>query len=370
MADVVVIGAGIIGCASALALARRGISTLVLERGTPGAEASSAAAGVVGGQVEAQRGGPGPLSRLCLTARAGFAPWVARLREETGIDPGYRPCGFTMAAYDDEELGAMRRGAVWQEREGLRIEHLDRAGLLAVEPAVTSEVIGGVRFPDDGTVDPPALVTAVRVAAERAGARFRTGALVRRVVVEGGRARGVLLEDGSLVEGDRVVISAGSWSAFVDGAGLPDGALRPARGQIIELRMPVPPLRGALESLYAYLSPRDDGRVLVGSTVEFVGFRPGVTAAAVRDLLVAATRLLPALGEASVSRTWSGFRPCSKDELPLLGASYVAGLIIATGHFRNGVLLAPLTGEIVVALATGAPPPVDLAPFAPQRLLS
>jgi glycine oxidase len=182
----------------------------------------------------------------------------------------------------------------------------------------------------------------MRIAAERAGAVFSSGAMVRRVLLDGSVARGVEIEGGEQLRADHVVIAAGSWSNLVPGVPVAADAVRPARGQIIELFAKMPPLRGSVFGKRAYLAPRDDGRVMVGSTLEFVGFERAVTAGAVRDLLAGAIDLVPSLAHAEVTRTWSQFRPYTKNQLPLIGPSSVAGLLLATGHFRNGILLGPV----------------------------
>lgn len=366
MDDVLVIGGGVMGCASALALAEAGVRVSVLEKSVPGAEASSAAAGIIGAQIEAH--GDGPMARLCLASRALYPALAADLKARTGIDIGLRLHGTLHVAWDEAELGAAWDRAAWQREAGLRCELLDGAALRAREPHVAPETCGGVLFPDDGRIEPPALLKALRIGAERAGARFSSGSLVRRIVVEGGRATGVLLEDGRVRSAGHVVLAAGSWSALVEGSGLPPESVRPARGQIVELLLEVPPTATVLYGPGCYLSPRDDGRVLIGSTLEFVGFSPGVTAAAVRDLLTAAIRLIPRLAEAGLGRTWSSFRPYTQDEMPLLGPTSIAGLSLATGHYRNGILLAPITGQVIAACVLGTPPPAELEAFAPARV--
>jgi glycine oxidase len=371
MTDVLVIGGGIVGCATALALAEKGFKTSVIERGpldpaARGPEGSSAAAGILGAQLEALHG-DNPLSRLCLLSRDRYAAWVAMLTAKSGRDVEMRPAGVTRVAYDPASLRAVEADAAWQARAGYRVEHLDAAAVHAIEPALASDVVGAVRFPDDHRIDPPALVAAVRLAAVASGITFRSGATVAKVIVRDGRAAGVTLDDGGVIAADAVVIAAGSWSALIGETSLPADAVQPARGQIIELHVDAPVVHGVLEAADCYLSPRDDGRLLLGSTVELVGFRPGATAGAVRDLLSAAIRVVPALHDATVNRTWAGFRPKTHDDRPLIGTVGIEGLIIATGHFRNGVLLAPITGEIVAALLTGGDPPVAIAPFAPRR---
>lgn len=374
MTEVLVIGGGVIGCAVALALAERGRSVTVIERGPPGPvgrgpEGSTAAAGIVGAQLEGLHGDCA-LSRLCLLSRDRYASWVAAITERTGHDVELRSAGVSCVALDAATALRFQAEAAWQALAGYRVELLDAAGARAIEPALSADVAGGVRFPDDPRIDPPALVAALRLALERAGVTFRSGQAVARVDVRSGRAAGVVLDNGAAIAGDAVVIAAGSWSPLIGETSLAPDAVRPARGQMIELHVDAPVLRGVVETPEVYLSPRDDGRVLVGSTVELVGFREGATASSVRDLLAAAIRLVPSLHDATLRRTWAGFRPKSHDDVPLIGSVGIEGLVIATGHFRNGVLLAPITGEIVAELLTGGAPPVDLAPFAPRRSLS
>jgi glycine oxidase len=374
MTSVLIIGGGVIGCAVAFSLAQRGYKVTVLEQSRieagaahgRGPEASTAAAGILGAQIEGLRG-DGPLTQLCLESRALYPAWESTIRERTGCDVELRLVGVITVAFSAAQRAALEAQVAWQERADLRVERLDAAAAAALEPSLSREVFGGVWFPEDARVDPPSLLAALRLAAEQAGVALRAEAFVRRVLIRSGRAAGVVLSDGTTIEGDAVVVSAGSWSSLIGETSLPDDAIAPARGQIIELKLPAPVLHGVVEGPDCYLSPRDDGRVLVGSTIELVGFRPGATATAIRDLLTAAIRLLPALGDATLSRAWAGFRPRSTDERPLIGTVGIEGLFVATGHYRNGVLLAPITGEIVASLIAGAPPPFDLSPFDPRR---
>jgi glycine oxidase len=369
---VIVVGAGVVGCACALALARRGAGVTLLERGAARLEAPGetgvstwAAAGILGAQIATRE--DGPLARLGVESRRRYPAYVAAIQEETGLDVELRPAGVLRPAFDEGALADLRAEVAWQERAGLRVEHLDAAATRAIEPALSPGVVGAVRFPDDLRIDPPSLLVALRAAAARAGVRFRAGSEVRRVIARGGRARAVELADGATVEGDAVVLAAGSWTSLVEGASLAPDAVRPARGQMVEVRLPSQILHGVVEGARGYLSPRDDGRVLVGSTVEHVGYRLGATAGVVRDLLAAATELAPALADATVTRAWAGLRPYTPGEVPLIGATATAGLFLATGHFRNGVLLAPVTGEIIADLVTGSTQGLDASAFSPSR---
>lgn len=363
--DVVIVGAGVMGCASALALVKRGLSVCVLERSVPGAEASSAAAGMLAAQVEAHH--PGPFFDLCIQSRARFALWAEDLRARTGIDVEHRVCGVLKLTFDEAAAATARAHASWQRAAGQRVDLVDRATAREIEPTIAEGATFAAHFPDEARIDPPRLLKALRIAAERAGTVFKSGALVRRVVTDGDRASGVEIEGGQTISGAHVVVAAGSWSNLVPGVPLAPSALRPARGQIVELSVPVPILRGIVNTERIYLSPRDDGRVLVGSTLEFVGFERAVTAKAVRDLLDGAIAAAPALERAELVRCWSAFRPFTPDERPLLGPTAIERLWLATGHFRNGILLSPLTAEIVAACVLGERPPVDLAPFGSDR---
>jgi glycine oxidase len=360
-ADVLIIGGGIMGCASALALAKNGAHVVVLERSVPGAEASSAAAGILGAQTEAHEAGP--FFELARKSLALYPAWSEALRAVTGIDVGFRRSGVLKVVLDDEARSHLHREVAWQAEAGLAVDYLDADAVRRREPAVTSQARAAVLFAEDGRIDPPLLFKAVHIAAARAGAAFRSGMYVRAVDVDQGTARGVILEDGTRIAAKWVVLAAGSWSTLVAGIPLRAGDVRPARGQIVELETRDPLLQSVVFAPACYLVPRDDGRVLIGSTLEFVGYRREVTARAVRDLLHAGIELVPALADATLGRTWSSFRPFTETGTPLLGPTEVRGLLLATGHYRNGVLLAPITAEIIAGVMMGREAPVDLKPF-------
>ncbi len=365
-ADAIVVGGGVIGKAVSLALAERGAKVELFDAsgGTePRRPASRAAAGILGAQMEAHA--DGPFARLCLESRARFEAFAKQLEAKSGRQVEHRASGVIVTAFDEASLEELVRGSAWQRDAKLRIEALDRAALREIEPEIAEAAVGGVRFPDDARVDPRALLDALDAALAASGVDVRTSC-VRRVLHEGRRAIGI--EADGPRHAEHVVLCAGSWSALVGETGLAPSDVVPARGQMLELRARPGLLRGVVLAPDAYFSPRDDGRVLVGSTVELVGFDDRVTASAARDLLDAAVRRVPALASAALADTWAGLRPFTKDELPLLGPGELDRLTLATGHFRNGILLAPITAEIVAALVAGHAPPVDLAPFSPARL--
>lgn len=362
----VIVGGGVMGCAAAHELAGQGVEVTVLERSVPGAEASSAAAGILGAQVEAHA--EGPLSELGWRSRELYPALVKELERSSGIAVGYRHTGVLKVDYSAATVSRLARELAWQTAAGLPVERLSRRELRTIEPALSPELAGGVRFAEDASLDPRALLSALRVAAERRGARFRSGCFVKRVALEQQRAIGVELDDGSLVRGSHVVLAAGSWTSLLSPSGEQAPRVVPARGQIVELRTSTPLIDAVVFGPDCYLVPRADGRLLIGSTLEFVGFRREVTAAAVAKLLTAALRLVPALGEAELSDTWSSFRPYTADELPLLGPSHATpGLILMSGHYRNGILLAPISARIVAACVLGRKPPLELRPFSPDR---
>jgi glycine oxidase len=278
------------------------------------------------------------------------------------MDVEYREGGVLSVALSAQKLRELARGSAWQ-----RGQRLDGPALRRLEPGLSPKAVGAVFYDGDARVDPRLLLRALHVAAQLEGVTFRTGAYVREVRSDAKRVRGVALEDGSELDAKHVVVAAGSWTTLVRGVPLQSDAVRPARGQIVELETPSPVLGRVVFGPRCYLVPRDDGRVLVGSTLEFVGYQRDVTARAVRDLLDAAIELVPSLAQATLRGAWSNFRPYTRDELPLLGPAGAPGLILATGHYRNGILLAPITARIVCALVMGRKSPVDLRPFGPDR---
>jgi glycine oxidase len=333
------------GCATALALAERGAHVVVIERAVPGAEASSAAAGILGAQVELH--GRGEDVALFVRARDAWRTWAPVLREATGIDVGHRISGVLRVARSEGEHTDLQREVEWQRSQGLRASHLDAPEAHEVEPEIAPDVVSAAHFPDDAQVDPPALLRALIVALTRnTRTTVRTGATVRTLLVEGDRCLGVKLDD-SEVRADATVLAAGSWSSLV--AGVPSAlpTVRPVRGQIVLLEERPPRVRSIVFGAEGYVVPRGDGRIVCGSTTEQAGFRKEVTAAGVHGILAQALASLPCLASAQVAGMWSNFRPHVEGRGALVGASAMPGLFLATGHYRNGILLAKVTADEV-----------------------
>lgn len=366
---VLIVGGGIMGTSAALELALAGARVTVLEKALPGAEASSAAAGIIGAEIENEE--PGPMRDLCRKSRALYPAWVDLVERESGVHVGFAGGGALEVAATEAELGRLKQKRKDQLRGG-QAQTLTKRELARLEPGLSPNLHGALFFPDDCRIVPPALFRAVHLAALRRGVAFRTGKSATRLVTETTKkgeatARGIELDDGTILSADVVVVAAGSWTTLLSGLPLDRSAVVPARGQLVELDLTAPPLERLAFGLGVYLIPRADGRLLVGSTLEFVGYQKAVTAAGLHHLLGAALRLVPDLESAEVTRSWSNFRPFTKDGLPLLGSPGVKGLIVASGHYRNGILLSPVTARIVKSLVFSRRPPVPLGAFDPRR---
>ena len=357
--DVAVIGGGVIGLAVAWRAAARGHRVCVLERGELGAGASHVAAGMLAPVTEADAGELALLALGLRSARA-WPQFAAELEQAAGADPGLRHCGALVVARDGDEAEALERELALRVKLGLDVQRLLPSAARRLEPALAPTVRLALDVPGDHSADPRALVLALAQAARRAGVTLRTGARVERIESGGGRVTGVGLAGGEVLRADRVVVAAGAWSGTIDG--LPRVALRPVKGQILRLRDPAG--GGLLERIMrfegGYLVPRGDGRYVLGATMEERGFDTTVTAGGLYELLRDAGELVPGVHEMVIEEMSAGLRPATPDNAPVLGpAEELAGLHWATGHHRNGILLAPVTADIVVdGLTTGGGEPV------------
>ena len=342
--DVVVIGAGVVGCAVAYELARRGASVEIVDDRPAGMGATQAAAGVLAPYIEARDGGP----LLELTARSLdlFDKFVARASSVSGVAINYKRTGTLDIATNDEALRALGLVAELLSQRGVAAEILDGRGAQEIEPLLAADVAGGLLIPSHGFVGASALTRALVTAARRHGAQLIERGRVRRISRDGGDLK-VETDRGSLI-GNGVVVAAGSWAGQIEIEGVPRVPVKPIRGQLVQLAWDGPPLRRVTWSERCYLVPWDDGTLLVGATAEDAGFDERTTVAGVRDLVEAAAELVPQTWTAAFQAARVGLRPLSPDELPIIGASSVVpNLMYATGHYRNGVLLAPLTAQLV-----------------------
>lgn len=367
-AQVVVAGGGAIGLAIAWEAARGG-AEVVLADPRPGRGASWAAAGMLAPVTEVEYGEEA-LLELNLASNRAWPEFAEELVSATGIDIAYRRSGTVIVARDADDNAALDDVYAFQAKLGLDVRRLTGRETRALEPALAPRVRGGILVEGDHQVDNRALVEALRSACRDAGVTIVRTA-VRALLAEGGRVRGVVLERGERVAAPAVVIAAGCRSAAI--AGLPAGGIpvRPVKGQLLHLRSAhagEPVLAGHnVRGLDVYVVPRADGRVVVGATVEERGFEEVVTAGAVRTLLEAAFELLPGIDELAFVEAVSGLRPATPDNAPLLGPGALEGLVVATGHYRNGVLLTPITARTITSLLATGRTPREIAPFDPRR---
>jgi glycine oxidase len=366
--DVLVVGGGVIGLGVAWRAAQAGMAVTVVDP-SPGRGASWAAAGMLAPVTEVHYGEQA-LLRLNLAAADRWPGFAAELEEAAGRQVGYRRCGTLTVARDTDDNAALEDLYRFQLRCGLQVERLRSRDCRRLEPGLAPSVRGGVLAPGDHQVDNRALAGALLAACERAGARLLADRATG-LQLDGERVTGVRLAGGGSPAAATVVLAAGCWSRELGGLAaelLPP--VRPVKGQLLHLRGPAddPLCRRNVRGLEVYVVPRADGRVVVGATVEEQDFDTRVTAGAVHDLLRAALELLPDVAELELVETVAGLRPGSPDNAPLLGPAGVDGLVVATGHYRNGILLAPVTAEAVAELLASGRVPAAIAPFSPARL--
>ncbi|MBX5492458.1 MAG: glycine oxidase ThiO [Chloroflexi bacterium] len=363
--DVAIVGGGIIGCAIAWHLARAGARVTVVERGQVGAEASSAAAGMLAPLAEGIT--PGPFLDLLLASLARYPALADALRDEAGIDIELRTDGLLRLALTEQEAGVYRAALEWQRARGLPVQWLSASELRALVPAASPAALGAVLSLAEHQVNAPRLTAALATAAARRGVALLERTPAHGLLRQGQRVTGVRLANRALTAG-HVVLAAGAWAgelaAWIDRP-VP---VAPVRGQMLALRPATPLFAHTLYGPRGYLVPKLDGTVYVGATVEEAGFDCRVTAAGLAQLLELAVRLAPPLADATFVRAWAGLRPGSPDHQPILGpVPGLEGVSLAVGHFRNGILLAPITGELLAQHVLGQPTTLPLAPFSLAR---
>lgn len=364
MSDVAIVGAGLIGCGIAYELAKRGATVTVYDRAEPARAASWAGAGMLAPYSE-EVADPALLA-LCDASLRAYPAYVEELRERTGVDAYLRHEGTLHAACDDAAFGALEAQCAAFRRNGADARVLDRDETLAREPMLAGDIRGAVFVANEAHVDNRRLGRALVAACTAAGVRFeRVGDVA--LEADARRVRGIRTERG-FAAASTVVNAAGAWAAHL--AGVPPSArvaVRPIAGEMLALAVPKQFTRGLVWSQHVYLVPRDDGRLLIGATSVERDFDVRVTARGVQSLLEIALRVAPVLGTFALVETWAGLRPGSHDGRPYLGATAIDGYVVATGHYRNGILLTPVTAHAIAALIAGERPPVELQSFDPRR---
>jgi glycine oxidase len=362
---VIIVGGGVIGLSLGYELTRRNVAAVVLERGQTGREASWAGAGII------TPGNPGraaePFAKLMAVSAKLHAEWAAALLERTGIDNGYRPCGGFVVGDSPSEARALAGIEPLWRAEGIEFRRLSSEDIHRVEPGLNADLSAVYHLPATAQVRNPRHLKALAAACAATGVEVRTDCPVQGILVQGSRTTGVQTTAGA-VRGDAVVVAAGAWSQRLLGEIGVVVQTRPIRGQLVLLSTPRPLVSGVVERGPCYLVPREDGKLLVGSTEEDVGFEKGNTPEAVAELLAFAAHLVPATAEATFEQAWSGLRPGNADGRPYLGAvRAVPNLFVAAGHFRNGLQMSTGTAVVMADLVTGRRPMVDLGEFAPDR---
>ncbi|MFD5751470.1 glycine oxidase ThiO [Streptomyces sp. NPDC127033] len=370
--DVLVVGGGIIGLVTAWRAALRGLRTAVADP-DPGGGAAGVAAGMLAAVTELHHGEQ-TLLGLNLASAGRYPAFVAELEEASGRDTGYRACGTLAVALDSDDRAQLRELHALQRRSGLASEWLTGRECRRLEPMLAPGVRGGLRVDGDHQIDPRRLAAALLAACERAGVVFHR-AWARELTVVRDRAAGAVLADGGALAADRVVLAGGSLSGRL--AGVPPEAVppvRPVKGQVLRLTMPrrhgpflSRTVRAVVRGGQVYLVPRENGELVVGATSEELGWDTTVTAGGVYELLRDAHELVPGITELPLTETRAGLRPGSPDNAPLLGPTALPGLSLATGHYRNGVLLTPVTGDVLATVLTTGELPPEAAPFTPLR---
>jgi glycine oxidase len=362
--DVIVIGGGVIGCAVAYGLRRAGASVTLVERSRIGAESSSAAAGILAPRVHATTSA---IFELALASHRLFPDLVATARDDTGMDAELVRSGVLDLAYDGTAVASLHEKVRWLRELGHDVRWLDDKQCQSLEPGLAPEVRGGFFDADAYHINPARFTQALGQAAGRRGVEIRLGTEVVGIRFEGARATHVQTTGGEIAAGHVVLATGawmGEWGARLNLA-IP---VFPAKGQIMTVYAAPLPLRKIVFGLEAYLLPRVDGTVVVGATVERAGFDRSLTVEGMAWLLKSVSALCPALAGAAFDHAWTGFRPGSPDELPIVGpAPGWANVTLATGHFRNGIMLAPITAELLTKLVLHEERDALLAPLDPAR---
>jgi len=364
---VIIAGGGVIGSAIAFYLTSAGAETVLVERGELAGEASGAAAGLL---IPPDRAAaPGPFRDICLASLALYSPVIERVQRESGIDVQCRVAGILIVAQTESRVALLQTHAEWQTKHGVPTRWVKRAELRELEPALSPQVHGAAFSEDELNVDPAQVTRAFAFAAKAGGADLRTGTMLTGFLGRGSRITGVSTNLGDVTDADCVVLAAGPWTEVLAQRLRARVPTPPRRGQMIAYRSDG--LRHAIWGEEGYLVPKVGGILYAGATVEDVGFRKRTTPRALAGLRRMATMLVPSLRRAKVASEWAGLRPGSPDDLPIIGRlPQKDNVYVATGHFRNGILLAPITGQLISQLILEGRTEMALEPFSPARFAS
>ena len=356
------------GLGVAWRLARAGRKVVVLERNAIGSGASRAAAGMLAPIAELEFHET-ELQRFALESQRRWPRFVEEVEADAKIRVEFETTGTLLVAWDRDEAEALERHYRYQRELGFEVAWLSGRGVRKVEPMLSPRIVAGIHCPEDVQVSNRRLVEALGLAARARGAEVREGVEVSRVDLADGRACGVVLADGSRIAADDVVVAAGAWSRVLGVEGKLNLPVRPVKGQMMGLQMDprYPLVRHVIRRQGIYLVPKSDGTLVVGATVEEMGFDGRITAFGLRTLLEGAWEILPGIDELPVKETWTGFRPASRDNAPLLGRTAIPGLSVITGNFRNGIQQSPLSIDSAAASILGQPVPDEALPFEPMR---
>jgi len=367
-AEVIIVGAGVIGLSIARALAERGMRDVALiERAKPGAEASWAAGGILAPQIEADSADD--FFRLACASRDMYPSFAADLKEETGIDVQFDQAGTLYLGFTEDDECELRRRYDWQTNEAFSVEWLSGDAARKLEPNISQNTRCALRFPNDWQVENRWLVKALVSANEKLGVRLISACELTSLRIEGAKVSGVETSSG-FISTTMVVLACGAWTSLIQSSGpaLPAINVEPVRGQMLCFATRPAVARHVLYSSRGYLIPRRDGRVLAGSTTETTGFDKHVTAEGIDAIKSMAAEIAPVFQRLRLIDSWAGLRPRAQDSLPVIGCyEEIKGLLYAAGHYRNGILLAPLTGELIADIVTGVPMPPSSAAFSPNR---
>jgi len=363
--DAVVAGGGVIGASIALELAETGMKVGLYDAREPGREASWASAGIISPAPE--NAGMIPFVPMSLASVALYPDFIRKVEDLSGMDVGYRKDGALDVVLDGDTEEELSKIIALQRGVGIKAEAVSAEEAVRMEPGLSEEIGAAIFRPDEASLDNRVFTDAVLKAAEREGVEIFAWNGAKAIWNEGGRCRGLLLEQGQ-AEAKWTVIAAGCFSARIGGVA-PYAPVFPAKGQMIALRCESAEIERILWLEHTYLVPRNDGRIIAGSTIERVGFDHEVTAGGMKKILSEALRLVPGLERARMEEAWAGLRPDSPDHLPIIGPTDLEGLLIATGHFRSGILLTPVTARLIREWVCTGTVSVDWERVSPMRFL-